>query len=109
MEGFKKERAIAKGSFTRKLKVFNNSILNEEPNTVLEAILDEVNTAFKNTDEANNKLINSAQNDSEIEAFNQYMLPMEQERVTAYSTFCKLKESQTQAKYAEESKKFCFK
>ena len=109
MEGFKKERAIAKGSFTRKLKVFNNSILNEEPNTVLEAILDEVNTAFKNTDEANNKLINSAQNDSEIEAFNQYMLPMEQERVTAYSTVCKLKESQTQAKHAEEGKTFCVK
>ena len=60
MEGVKKERAIAKGSFTRKLKVFNNSVLKEEPNSVLEAILDEVNAAFKNIDEANNKLINSA-------------------------------------------------
>ena len=76
MEGVKKERAIAKGSFTRKLKVFNDSILNEEPISVLEAILDEVNAAFKNIDEANNKLINSAQNESEIEAFTPYMLPI---------------------------------
>ena len=107
MEGLAKERAIAKGAFTRKVKVMNSSLNNQEPLNILKAILDEVNTAFLRIEESNNKLISEATTETEIETFNQYILPIEQERVNVNSKYYRLEVEQIKVKQIEESKKFC--
>ena len=98
MEGLAKERAIAKGAFTRKVKVMNSSLNNQEPLNILKAILDEVNTAFLRIEESNNKLISEATTETEIETFNQYILQIEQERVSVNSKYYRLAVEQNKIK-----------
>ena len=89
---------VSLGAFTRKVKVMNTSLDNQEPLNILKAILDEVNTAFLRVEESNNKLTSKAKTETEIENFNQYILPIEQERVSVNSKYYRLAVEQNKIK-----------
>ena len=109
MEVLKKERATAKSQFTRKLHIFEKSVVEDDHIDILNDVLQELNVKFSKLELIHDQMIILAQNDNEIAKCNEYISAVEGLKIKANNDYLCIKDFREKSKQNAANLKFCVK
>ena len=107
MESNLKERATAKGQFTRKVSLFEKSMNNGDHVNVLSDLLNEINTKFSQVEQIHEKLLLIENVD--IMELNSYIDSVEEIKIKSQNSFLSYKTKHSKDDQNAENLKFCVK
>ena len=106
MDKLRKERGSLKGQFTRKVKALKNSISKGDHYDVVNDLHTEIKELFTKLEDNNDKLVDIATEESDLESFNNYITECEDCKLECNNLFFIFKDSHEKAKAQKQNLSF---